>query len=98
MSVTAADPELTREQPPGEEARSGLGRLLRDPGRVWGYVGIPIVVLGSWLATYRWVSGLELDRIEQRWLNTERVTRSIIGDRPEDSLRPLAKQRTRLVR
>ncbi len=78
MSVTAADPELTREQPPGEEARSGLGRLLRDPGRVWGYVGIPIVVLGSWLATYRWVSGLELDSIEQRWLNTERVTRSII--------------------
>ena len=77
MSVTATDPDLVREPSPDGDP-SALGRLLRDPGRVWGYVGIPVVVAVSWIAVYRWVSGLELDSIEQRWLNADRVTRAIV--------------------
>lgn len=75
MSVTSADPDLAR--PPAED-RSWLAALLRDPGRLWGYVGIPLLVGGSWFALYRWVSGLELDSIEQRWLNADRVTRALV--------------------
>ncbi len=80
MSVTSTDPQLAgpRTDEAEEAPTSALGRLLRDPGRAWSYVGIPLIVLGSWFAVYRWVSGLELDSIEQRWLNAERVTRSIV--------------------
>jgi osmoprotectant transport system permease protein len=76
MSITAADPELHDQLavPDGTPLR----RLLRDPGRLWSYVGIPLIVLGSWIAVYLWVSGLELDSIEQRWLNADRVTRAIV--------------------
>lgn len=78
MSVTAADPAPAQQQPDDEATRSLLGRLLRDPGRVWGYIGIPILVAAAWIANYRWVQGLELDSIEGRWLNADRVTRSLV--------------------
>jgi osmoprotectant transport system permease protein len=77
MSITAADPDLAVPEEP-EPTGSAVGRLLRDPGRVWSYVGIPLVVVGSWIALYRWVDGLELDSIEQRWLNADRVTRAVV--------------------
>lgn len=75
MSVTASDPDLGGA-PPAE--RSSLHQLLRDPGRLWGYVGIPLVVGGAWIALYRWVNGLELDSIEQRWLNADRISRALV--------------------
>lgn len=77
MSVTAADPGLTEPQgsPPED---TPLTRLLRDPGRLWSYVGIPLIVTVSWIALYLWVSGLELDSIEQRWLNADRVTGVVV--------------------
>ncbi|MEX2548589.1 MAG: ABC transporter permease [Nitriliruptoraceae bacterium] len=77
MPETTTDPDLVRE-PSSDEDRSALAQLVRDPGRVWGYVGVPLVVAVSWIAAYRWVSALELDSIEQRWLNAERVTRAIV--------------------
>ncbi len=77
MSVTAADPAPPVENP-NADSGTWASRLLRDPGRLWGYVGIPIIVAGTLIALQRWVSGLELDSIEERWLNTERVTRAVV--------------------
>lgn len=76
MSLTAADP-ATVDRPPLPDG-APLRDLLRDPGRLWSYVGIPLVVAVSWLVLYRWVGGLELDSIEQRWLNRDRVTRAVV--------------------
>lgn len=75
MTVTAVDP-VPAETTAGDG--SGPPSLLRDPGRLWSYVGIPLLVAASWVALYVWVSGLELDSIEQRWLNAERITRAVV--------------------
>lgn len=77
MSVTAADPDLLVDEQGQPAEGSIIGRLLRDPGRLWSYVGIPLIVVASWGGLYLWVSGLELDSIEQRWLNADRVTTAI---------------------
>jgi osmoprotectant transport system permease protein len=77
MSVTAADP-APPVQHPDAESGTWVSRLLRDPGRLWGYVGIPIIVSATLIVLYRWVSGLELDSIEERWLNADRVTRAVV--------------------
>jgi osmoprotectant transport system permease protein len=77
MSVTAADPGPPIQHPDAESG-TWASRLLRDPGRLWGYVGIPIIVAATLIVLYRWVSGLELDSIEERWLNADRVTRAVV--------------------
>ena len=76
MSVTAADPGLDDQALP--RPKTATERLARDPGRLWSYFGIPLLVGGSWLALYRWITAIELDAIEQRWLNADRITRAVL--------------------
>lgn len=73
MTVTATDPELSVEELEPERTGSGLRRLATDPARIWGYVGIPLIVIGSWIVLYFWVSGQELDRIEAPILTGENI-------------------------
>lgn len=79
MAVTAQDPGLAGDAPAEAEVTMSRGAaLLRDPGRLWQYVGIPVVVAVALLALVNWIGGLELDSIEQRWLNREQITRAVL--------------------
>jgi ABC-type proline/glycine betaine transport system permease subunit len=66
MTVTSEDAALAPvgQQEPEGERRSGLRRVLASPAAVWGYIGIPLIVIISWIVLYYWVAGQELDRIE----------------------------------
>lgn len=76
MTITARDPDLTPFEE--EEARppSRLRRLVADPGKVWGFVGVPIIVLASWAALLLYMRGQEFDRIEQQYMTGARIGRA----------------------
>lgn len=59
VTYAAGPPEPDEERP-----SRGLRQILREPAKVWSYIGIPLLVAASWIALYVWVDGLELDRIE----------------------------------
>jgi len=78
MTVTATDPGLHPAELELEREGSALRRLARDPAKVWGYVGIPLIVIVSWIALYIWVTGLELDLIEARILTGEMIREAFV--------------------
>lgn len=73
MTVTATDPGLHPADLEPQRPRSAFRRIVTDPGKLWGYIGVPLIVGISWSALYFWVSGLELDRIEAPILTADNI-------------------------
>lgn len=80
MTVTSFDtgtpetgqPPSTAGQEP-DERPSRLRRLVSDPGKVWGFVGVPILVIAAWIALYVSMSGREFDFQEQQSMNADAI-------------------------
>lgn len=73
MTVTVTDQGLPPSEEPVEQEPSRLRRILRNPGKLWGFVGVPLLVVIAWVALYSAMSGREFDFQEQQYMNANAI-------------------------
>lgn len=73
MTVTATGPTAPPAGEQGERQPGRMRTLLANPGKFWGFVGVPLLVVIAWIALYVAAGGWELDFQEEQYINADAI-------------------------